>query len=908
MGDSPYKFLDYYDIDDQDIFFGRERETRILVADVLVNRLVVLFARTGTGKTSLINAGVRPQLEARDFATFWIRVERDPTEAARDDLQKKGLLRDNLREASLTTQLGAVVEALNRPIVLFFDQFEEFFVHIGDRTTRSQFIAAIAELYRNAESGVHVVFSLREEYFHEMDEFRSEIPSIFHKNSNLRLRPFDEVQAREAIVKPAATRSVEVEPSLVDELIRDLWQEEGIMPTGLQIVCDTLWSKPDRAQDRITLEDYRQLGGARSIYDWRLEQDIKAALPDDYLVTLMERLLPELRTERNTKYPRVLSDLEKILNTDLSSLQALVARLREIHVIRTVTISGADAIEWTSDYLAERTDNLMRQVNAIGLRRLLTAAMARAAKLQDSVRGSLAASDTERGHIVAETDLESLYLPAEDFERLSQGIGYLGGLSKEEAAFLFQAALFHRNHMALWYGQARLAGVDPWGVLREKLHDREAHISQRQGAVSLLAELGTEQALSVLEEALDEPDLALETVYALGEVPGDRATELLGTALERDDLWDAVVLTLTRVRSPQAVLLLEPLLQQEQRSLTARTALERLAASSGGQVTELAQEALERSLPVRQEEQAPAGLSPPPTRAMATGERGWDQFQSLVRHGRVTPIIGSATSESSVSNTALARRLAEEFDYPLQDRDNLARVLEYLEVSLSWSYARSTLVTTLEELTPQPSPDTDVFDVLAQLPLPIYVTSSFENRMTQALQRAGKKPQRDQFRWNRKMESLRGPAEDYYPSPLEPLVYHLYGVLDLPDSLVLTQDDLIAFTVGFASDRELVPAYVRRALVDTGLLFLGYDPFAADFRTILGLLNASEGRFLRKRYSHTIVLPVPEDPGATNYLQPLAGSYLQSYFEVMDMNVYWGTAGDFARELAARWEKYADAR
>ena len=51
--DSPYKFLDPYGFDDEDLFFGRDEEIKVLVADVVVSRLVVLFAPTGTGKTSL---------------------------------------------------------------------------------------------------------------------------------------------------------------------------------------------------------------------------------------------------------------------------------------------------------------------------------------------------------------------------------------------------------------------------------------------------------------------------------------------------------------------------------------------------------------------------------------------------------------------------------------------------------------------------------------------------------------------------------------------------------------------------------------------------------------------------------------------------------------------------------------
>ena len=75
---APYKFLDPFEPEDRARFFGRDREIKILLADIVTTRLVVLFARTGTGKTSLINAGVRPLLHERGYVTFFIRVDADP--------------------------------------------------------------------------------------------------------------------------------------------------------------------------------------------------------------------------------------------------------------------------------------------------------------------------------------------------------------------------------------------------------------------------------------------------------------------------------------------------------------------------------------------------------------------------------------------------------------------------------------------------------------------------------------------------------------------------------------------------------------------------------------------------------------------------------------------------------------
>jgi hypothetical protein len=246
--EKPYKFLNPYGLHDASIFYGRDRETRILLSDVVVNRLVVLFAPSGTGKTSLINAGVRPRLHDRGYTTFFVRVNEDPVVSALTELRSHAELA-SLQDPAFGTFLEKAVERLQSPLVLFFDQFEEFFVFIlrRNRAAARAFIDDVARLYRNRDSGVHLVFSMREEFFVEMDAFREDIPTIFHNESNLRLRPFEAEQAREAIVQPARVFGVEFEPALVDRLIGDLsrrFAEGGepgmVQPAQLQIVCDRL--------------------------------------------------------------------------------------------------------------------------------------------------------------------------------------------------------------------------------------------------------------------------------------------------------------------------------------------------------------------------------------------------------------------------------------------------------------------------------------------------------------------------------------------------------------------------------------------------------------------------------------------------------------------------------------------
>src|SRR5262249_29398390 len=142
-------------------------------------------------------------------------------------------------------QLEKAAKQLKRPIVIFFDQFEEFFIYVYRRNRKKgrEFIADIGNLYHNAESRVHVIFSMREEFFVEMDAFRDDIPTVFHNDCNLRLRGFESPQARDAIIYPLRAFNTWIEPALVDRMIGDLSQtsdlgaeQSQIEPAQLQIV------------------------------------------------------------------------------------------------------------------------------------------------------------------------------------------------------------------------------------------------------------------------------------------------------------------------------------------------------------------------------------------------------------------------------------------------------------------------------------------------------------------------------------------------------------------------------------------------------------------------------------------------------------------------------------------------
>lgn len=348
----PYRRWDSFDFGDSAIFFGRDHECSVLHSEILSSRLVVLYARSGTGKTSLINAGVRPMLEDDGFRTRLIRMGTDPLTSLKDatrDLDPPAW--ENANRQRLAPYFRTMLPASANPVVLFLDQFEEFFIRFTS-DVQSAFIEEIAEVIHDPELGVFLVFSLREDFFVELDAFRRQVPTIYHNNSNLRLRALSPGASRLAIVEPARLFGAEFAPDLVDELVAGLAGEGGLIePIRLQVVCDALWEASGaKGPAGLDVELYRRLGGIEAIerrvfteaLDRLAATEIGARLPD---------LLRSLITTVGTKNYRELDGLRESLRMDQTALDAVLKPLEENRLVRASLRDQKTFYELTHDSL-----------------------------------------------------------------------------------------------------------------------------------------------------------------------------------------------------------------------------------------------------------------------------------------------------------------------------------------------------------------------------------------------------------------------------------------------------------------------------------------------------------------------------------------------------------------------------
>jgi hypothetical protein len=294
-------------------------------------------------------------------------------------------------------------------------------------------------------------------------------------------------------------------------------------------------------------------------------------------------------------------------------------------------------------------------------------------------------------------------------------------------------------------------------------------------------------------------------------------------------------------------------------------------------------------------------------------ESDWDILLGRIKAGKCTPFLGAGACHGVLPlGGAIADRWAREHGYPLRDSHDLARVAQFLAVRKDPMYPKEEILNQFIRGTN--SPDFKEIDephgVLAELPIPVYMTTNYDDFMMQALKARGKRPQRELCRWNhyvKEQPTLFKPRSGFTPSPETPVVFHLHGHDEVSESLVLTEDDYLDFLVNISKDAALIPPVIQRALTGSTLLFIGYSLADWTFRVLFRGLIAATEKSLR-RLNVTVQLPPPAAEDGPADVQDRIRDYLGAYFDSIDMRVCWGTARDFARELRARWREFSHGR
>ena len=335
--ESPYKGLASFEDSELDalLFFGRERDSEIVVANLLATRLTVLYAASGVGKSSLLGAGVARRLRELSGAPVVVHAAWADDPEARVMASVHAECGDLGATAGLVDTVAAAAQQSGE-LHLLLDNFEEYILYHGLEGPLSD---TLPELLRRPGLRVNVLLALRDDALAELDEFAGRIPELF--SNLLRLDRLGREAGRAAILGPLARYSelagetFTAEDALVEAVLDEASTDAGVEAPYLQLVLERLWDREREAGSReLRLSTFRAIGGARAV----VREHVQGALDRLPLAEqdAAARVVRQLVTPSGRKVSHEPSDLAEYADVEDKELRQLLERLWRERIVRGV--------------------------------------------------------------------------------------------------------------------------------------------------------------------------------------------------------------------------------------------------------------------------------------------------------------------------------------------------------------------------------------------------------------------------------------------------------------------------------------------------------------------------------------------------------------------------------------------
>ncbi|MGW0735165.1 nSTAND1 domain-containing NTPase [Streptomyces sp. NPDC002851] len=238
---APYRGLARFEPDDSDVFFGRDKLVAELLGLVREYRFAAVFGPSGSGKSSLLRAGLIPALRQGPGAArpAVIRVLTPGERPART------------HESALLAQDG------DQDTWVIVDQFEELFTLCHDRAERDRFLDLLLTA-RRPDSRLRVVLAVRGDFYGHCAAHRDLAEAV--SQANLLVGPVNGDELRDVVTGPATAAGLNVERALTARIIDEVTDRPGALPMLSHSLLET-WRR--RRGRTLTLAAYEEAGGVR---------------------------------------------------------------------------------------------------------------------------------------------------------------------------------------------------------------------------------------------------------------------------------------------------------------------------------------------------------------------------------------------------------------------------------------------------------------------------------------------------------------------------------------------------------------------------------------------------------------------------------------------------------------------
>jgi WD40 repeat protein len=380
-GRCPYKGLDVFEEEDAELFFGRERLIEALASRVQEARAVFITGPSGTGKSSLVRAGLIPALKRGGIQKLhserWLyetmKPGRDPmielarvasslagTLSAGEDIRAKGP-----KDPTVLAQWCeiALKDSREKRAVIFIDQFEEIFTQVSDDVERMAFLNLLTHAVSLEHGRTQVLFAMRSDFVSNCATYPQLNELLNQQFIQIGAMQPDELVS--AIAQPALRVGLRIDPDLIAQIINDMQGAPGALPL-MQFALKDLF-EAEQAKGGIialTLNEYLERGGIHKSLERHADHSFAALDQDEQELarSIFSRLI---EIGRGTQDTRRTALFEELIPADANNtaVQTIVQKLADARLVTTDEQAGKDTVTISHEKLIDAWPWLKKLVN-----------------------------------------------------------------------------------------------------------------------------------------------------------------------------------------------------------------------------------------------------------------------------------------------------------------------------------------------------------------------------------------------------------------------------------------------------------------------------------------------------------------------------------------------------------------
>lgn len=341
----PYQGLEAFGKEQARFFFGREKVIQLLVEKLGQANFVPIIGASGSGKSSVVRAGLIPLLEKNGWRVLEPILPGDEPLAELKTVLIELFGRTEGREVySLikTDGLRPVIKRLSASerLLLLIDQFEEVFTVCPKEEERRQFIELLTQVVEIPDSRLAIVTTMRADFLEPCLSY--DLLTRLIQNEAVYMPPLVGAQLEEAIATPANLQGYSFGTGLLGAILQDVGQEKECLPL-LQFALTELWEKRDREKHLLTVEQYRVLEGvkgalnrhAEKIYTYKdflqeSPQQVRSLQEQEWIKRIFLRLVRTGEGIKDTRQRQPRAKLLAITNNKSADEEAIAKVLDEL--------------------------------------------------------------------------------------------------------------------------------------------------------------------------------------------------------------------------------------------------------------------------------------------------------------------------------------------------------------------------------------------------------------------------------------------------------------------------------------------------------------------------------------------------------------------------------------------------